>query len=338
MPIGSKGIVRSIWNGPFFIGKLSPPVSVGDVLLKIMETVWRLLVAAIGLVLLIALALVAWIYVLEPLLFPPLKDQIYVEASVDDGSGPPPINIGSASAKAEKPFRCSPEFPLKVRFANRSDVSIGKIGFSIEGYARGRSRNLVRNGGWREADAVIPPGYTWTSCWGVWLEEGVEPSQLTYIVNVSSAEEADPALQNSAPFIPPPAPALSRAPEAKASPSPRSEPSLKLATLRDSDWEKIGMGCSCSFATGAPLQEKLIAGGDGLTFFRLDGKEHLCPAPDTQAMFDGPVSMSCGSVAVQITPFGEVQPGFDGHSSKARLNLADAAGNVSVTGTWGCGC
>lgn len=169
--------------------------------------------------------------------------------------------------------------------------------------------------------------------------QGVEPSQLAYVVKVSSADEADSALQNSASLIPPPAPPASRpAPEAKATPSPTPEPSLELATLRDSDWEKIGMGCSCSFATGAPLQEKLIAGGDGLTFFRLDGKEHLCPAPDTQAMFDGPVSMSCGSVAVQITPFGEVQPGFDGHSSKARLNLADAAGNVSVTGTWGCGC
>lgn len=339
MPIGSKGFIHSIWNGPFFIGKLSPPVSVGDVLLKIMETVWRLLVAAIGLVLLIALALVAWIYVLEPSLFPPLKDQIEVEAMFDDGSGPPPINISPAGAQVEEPFHCSPEFPLKIKFANRSSEPVGRVGFSIEGYEQGRSRNLVRNGGWREADAVIPSGYTWTSCWGVWLEKGVEPSQLTYVVKVHSADKADPALADNVSLIPPPAAAASSlAPQAKITSTPEPKPSLSLATLKDNDWEKIGMGCSCSFATGAPLEEKLIAGGDGLTFFRLNGKEHLCPAPDTQAMFDGPVSMSCGSVAVQITPFGEVEPGFDGHSSKARLNLADTAGDVSVTGTWGCGC
>lgn len=339
MPNRLKGIVRSIWNGPFYIGALSPPVSVGDVLLKIMETVWRLALAIVGLALVAVLSLVAWIYVLEPMFFPPLKDQIQVEAMFDDGSGPPPIKISPAGAQAEKHFHCSPEFPLKIKFANRSSKPIGRIGFSIEGYEQGRSRNLVRNGGWRDADAVIPSGYTWTSCWGVWLEEGVQPSKLTYVVEVHSADEADPALAENVSLIPPPAAVpSSRAPEAKITSTPEPEPSLSLVTLEENDWEKIGMGCSCSFGTGAPLQEKLIAGGDGLTFFRLNGKEHLCPAPDTQAMFDGPVSMSCGSVAVQITPFGEVQPGFDGHSSKARLHLADTAGNVSLTGTWGCGC
>lgn len=32
---------RSIWNGPFYIGKLTRPVSVGDAIMKVLETLWR---------------------------------------------------------------------------------------------------------------------------------------------------------------------------------------------------------------------------------------------------------------------------------------------------------
>lgn len=61
----TKRIIRLVWNGPFHIGKLSPPVSVGDVLLKVLETAWRLILAIVGLLLIIGLSLVAWIYVVE---------------------------------------------------------------------------------------------------------------------------------------------------------------------------------------------------------------------------------------------------------------------------------
>jgi hypothetical protein len=120
--------------------------------------------------------------------------------------------------------------------------------------------------------------------------------------------------------------------------SPSQNTTLTLGSIKETDWQKIGMGCSCSFSVGTPRKEKLIAGGDGRTFFRLNGKDHLCTAPDIQAMFDGPVSMSCGSAAVQVTPYGKVEPGEDGHSSSARLHIADASGTLSLTGTWGCGC
>ena len=32
---------RAIWNGPFYIGKLTSPTSVGDAILKVLETLWR---------------------------------------------------------------------------------------------------------------------------------------------------------------------------------------------------------------------------------------------------------------------------------------------------------
>lgn len=53
---------RAIWNGPFYIGKLERPVSVGDAIMKILETLWR--VGIIGLIgfaaLLVALSYSSW--------------------------------------------------------------------------------------------------------------------------------------------------------------------------------------------------------------------------------------------------------------------------------------
>lgn len=57
MDNSAKRIIRLVWNGPFHIGKLSPPVSVGDALLKMLETAWRLILTVVGLLFLIGLAL-----------------------------------------------------------------------------------------------------------------------------------------------------------------------------------------------------------------------------------------------------------------------------------------
>lgn len=40
---------RSIWNGPFYIGKLTQPVSVGDVMMKVLETLWRTALVGVAL-------------------------------------------------------------------------------------------------------------------------------------------------------------------------------------------------------------------------------------------------------------------------------------------------
>lgn len=127
--------------------------------------------------------------------------------------------------------------------------------------------------------------------------------------------------------------------EEPPAPSPSSnlssDPIMSLSTLKDSDWDNIGMGCGCSFADGG--SRKLIAGG-GLTFFRLNGKEYSCSAPDAETLFDGPVSMSCGSASVNVTPTGNYQPGGDGHSSDARLSITASSGTLKLRGTWDCSC
>lgn len=271
--------------------------------------------------------------IIEPMFFPPLKAQISAIATYDDGSSRLTPVIG------EKSFRCSPEYPIKVVFKNNSKATIGHLDFSIEGRQANRSNNVVEGAAFRQADTIIPPGYAWQNCWAVSLEQGFTSQTLDYKIDVWAAAEADANAQFKP--VPPfasttPEPVVSNA--ARASPSPTPSPTIMLGTIKDADWKKIGMGCSCSFSVGMPRKEKLIAGGDGRTLFRLNGKERLCPAPDTQAMFDGPVSMSCGSAAVQVTPFGKVQPGEDGHSSSARLHIVDTSGTLSLTGTWGCGC
>jgi hypothetical protein len=333
MTAEKRGLMRAVWNGPFHIGPLSRPVSVGDVLLKVLETLWRAVLSIIILMVVVALGIAAWVQIIEPTFFPPLKTRINVVATYDDGSANLPPAIGG------KPFRCSSDYPLKIAFTNNSKVSIGHLDFSIEGRAANRSDNVVEGAGWRQADTIIPAGYTWQSCWAVSVQPGYDAKALDYNVEVWSATEAD----SNARFQPV-APSTNASPDsapsiaASASPNPSPTPTVTLGTIKETDWKKIGMGCSCSFSVGTPRKEMLIAGGDGLTFFRLNGEDHLCPAPDTQAMFDGPVSMSCGSAAVQVTPYGEVEPGFDGHSSKARLHIADTSGTLSLTGTWGCGC
>lgn len=49
MAAEKKGLVRAVWDGPFYIGPLSRPVSVGDVLLKTLETLWRAILSIVAL-------------------------------------------------------------------------------------------------------------------------------------------------------------------------------------------------------------------------------------------------------------------------------------------------
>ena len=206
-----KRIIRSIWNGPFYVGRLSSPVSVGDVLLKILETAWRAVISLITLALAFAAIAASWVLVIEPTFFPPLKSQIEVSVRYDDGSGPPPIRIapaGEAGAFDDEPFRCTPDYPFAVRFTNHSAVIIGQISFEIKGYRRGYSEPISSYTPFLESSTIIKPGYWVESCWsGPALPESSSPEGLIYRVEIFHAEKVDPKLaDNLTPTIPPPAP------------------------------------------------------------------------------------------------------------------------------------
>ena len=218
-----KRIIRSIWNGPFHVGRLSSPVSVGDVLLKILETAWRAVISLITLALAFAAIAASWVLVIEPTFFPPLKSQIDVSVRYDDGSGPPPIRIapaGDAGAFNDRPIRCTPDYPFAVRFTNHSSATIGQISFEIRAYRRGYSEPISSYTPFLESSTIIRPDYWVESCWsGPALPEPRTPEGLISRVEIFNAEKVDPKLaDNLPPTIPPPAPpALADVPEKEES-------------------------------------------------------------------------------------------------------------------------
>jgi len=244
------GLVRAVWNGPFYIGTLSRPVSVGDVLLKTLETLWRAILSIVVLLIVGGLGIAAWVQIIEPTFFPPLKTQISATATYDDGSAKLPPAIG------EKPFRCSPDYPIRVAFKNNSKTTIGHLDFSIEGRPANRSDNVVEGASWRQADTIIPASFTWQSCWAVSVGEGLSPETLDYNINIWGATEADANAQ----FRPVPSPS-SASPEPVASNAPPTpSPSPTEPATQNGLWVGRYVG---SFEGGADGDLNLSAMNDG---------------------------------------------------------------------------
>lgn len=193
----AQAILKAIWKGPFYIGPLSQPVSIGDVLLKLLETIWRLVISMIALAIVAGLGIYAWVEIVEPALFPPLKSQISVTAEYDDGTAPeklPPISQTPSNAPAAKieklvrEFRCTPDHPIKVTMRNNASKQVRSVSFSIEGYLEGYSENYVTDASWRTSTAIMPPSAGWMGCYAASVSGGVDPSLLKYKINVWAAE------------------------------------------------------------------------------------------------------------------------------------------------------
>jgi hypothetical protein len=119
---------------------------------------------------------------------------------------------------------------------------------------------------------------------------------------------------------------------------PASEPSMVLADLIKADTDRLGMGCYCGFDQHG--KEKFVAGGDGVAILRPNDGRELCEIDQDklQELFDGETSLACGAAKLRITPFGEVTPGEDGHSSRARLRVDYDGATKTFVGDWGCFC
>ena len=195
-------IFRIIWDGPFYIGLLTRPISVGDVLIKVLETLWRAAVAVIALVAVLAGAVAAWSLVLEPKFFPPLAKRVLATAIYSVEAPPPRINLvppnsdetGTVEAQADRQaqsdfenFHCSPEYPILVNFFNSSSKAIIETHFSINAFSRGRSSKVSRYNSF-SSDAVIPPETANKSCWKIPLNTDFDPQNLYYEVEITSAK------------------------------------------------------------------------------------------------------------------------------------------------------
>lgn len=173
-----------VWNGPFHVGSLTRPVSVGDAILKVLETLWRVLVLVIVVPVFVLLIVAIWQYIIDPTLFPPLKNKVQATARWDDGAAPIVTTVG-----APKPFRCTKDYPIKVEFYNRSRRTIRDTSFSIEANIPGRSSNVVDHYFSAHLDAIMQPQNGWTQCFSVELQPGLDPSSVEYKVTIDAAVE-----------------------------------------------------------------------------------------------------------------------------------------------------
>ena len=186
------GFIIAIWNGPFHIGKLSQPASIGDVLLKILETLWRFAIALLSLGMLLGAGLAAWIKVIEPIIFPPAKSKIDILAEYDDGTNyytivEPPSSSRTKSLP-KKPFRCSLGYPIKVSFYNNSNKPITRVNFSLEANLKESSRNFISAADAMSFDGIIGPRSGWMTCYSAQFEPAVDRAKLRFKASVWSAE------------------------------------------------------------------------------------------------------------------------------------------------------
>ena len=165
--------VRAVWNGPFNAGPLVRPVSVGDTLAKVLEVLWKAVVAgAAGIAAVFAVA-VAW-PILTKKTEVVLADKVGISVALDRAA-------------------CSnPEHPMKVSTYNKSKVTIGRITFHVGVREMNRSTDINAEGVDYYSDAVLLPDYWQVSCYPFPESVRNAPKEpLSVALEVKSAEAYD---------------------------------------------------------------------------------------------------------------------------------------------------
>lgn len=130
------GVASKIWNGPFKAPAIQHPITVGWVLLKILETVWRLVLIVVLLAALLAAAI--WWTTRES------------------------SSIGSeiAISVASDPIACPEKrLPVNLTLHNRSNVNVGEVGIRFRAYPAGKSADVVSPyDGITEVKDIMRPG------------------------------------------------------------------------------------------------------------------------------------------------------------------------------------
>jgi len=157
------GWIQKTWDGPF---KTPPqqPVTVGWALLKLFETLWRLLL--IVLLLIAALALYVWYAERNP-----LSSQISI------GLSPAPSDC---TAKG---------LPILAHIQNKSDKVIGETDLQFRVYPQGISKDVAYLGAYQELHNILKPGEALDWCFPAPQVEEGSTGPYTIAVSVSSAEE-----------------------------------------------------------------------------------------------------------------------------------------------------
>lgn len=157
--------LKTIWNGPFHIGRIQQPVTLGAAILKILEVLWRLLIVGA-----VAMALIFMVAVILQ-----VRSPSYVRLS----------NEIEATVFHDTSI-CSDEFPLLISFKNNSKQTVGEISFTTIVRATGHSTDLAKFHSYRE-DAIIRPAGTHSGCWRVPETESLTRRPLEFSVRISYA-------------------------------------------------------------------------------------------------------------------------------------------------------
>jgi hypothetical protein len=165
-----RSATKALWNGPFYVGKLERPISVGEALLKLFETAWRAGVLFI-IFWIVVIAAIAMGVGIEALRQPNAKDMTASVRLFDPG--------------------CGVEFPITTRVQNRSWFADAKvIHLSVAASRKGSSENLISAPA-VDHTALTRPSRSTDLCWqfsDLPLKAGEKVSDLDWSVAVSGVE------------------------------------------------------------------------------------------------------------------------------------------------------
>jgi hypothetical protein len=186
-----SGAFKAIWRGPFFVGPLARPISLGDALAKLFEVFWKGGVLLICGILAILAATIGWPEI-DRYTHTDLTKKVEVAVSWD-------------------PKVCSQrDLPLKVVISNNSKLEIGRVGFHIAARKINRSTDLNTNFTDSYSDAIIAPGYWLIMCYSMPLISDDDAGQpISYSAEVHTVDKYDgpytgplpPSMNVSAPPI-----------------------------------------------------------------------------------------------------------------------------------------
>ncbi len=165
-----KRAVRAVWSGPFAVGPLVQPISLGSALLRILEVIWKAVIAlviAAGTTLMIG---VVWESI-DRALNPSLESQLKAEAHFD-------------------PASCSKEYPIVVIIRNQSKRALTSARIDLVVRQPGRSTNLNREPSF-DWDAIVQPGNVNALCYPLPSDISEAPNTLEYSANVWLASSQD---------------------------------------------------------------------------------------------------------------------------------------------------
>ena len=162
--------IRKVWAGPFAIGPLIQPISLGAALLRVLEVIWKFAVAGA-----VVVATVFGVIMASDAAkngdHTSFESQLFTEAGFD-------------------PEGCGKETPLAITVRNGSTRTLRAANVEIIVTHPGRSTNL-NSSLFSEWDLIVPTGKIGTLCYSYPSGITDDPKSLEYSATLWSATSQD---------------------------------------------------------------------------------------------------------------------------------------------------